>query len=182
MSLNMDENTSVVVYLALGSNLGQRDANLKESLRLISERLQLVKVSSIYETEPEGGAKQPPYLNQAGHFTTTLPPANLLAFLKGIERIIGRKSLTGEPREIDIDILFYGSRVINTPELTIPHPRLTKRAFVLIPLSEIAPDLVNPVERKTVKELLGSVEGKGSVKRFKANSNRLTKETQGCTK
>lgn len=149
------------VYLALGSNLGDRAANLKEALKLITERMRVVKVSTVYETEPEAGAMQPRYLNQVGQFTTTLPPEELLTLLKGFEQKLGRRSASGEPREIDIDIIFYDNRVINTRHLVIPHPRLTKRAFVLLPLVEIAPELIHPLEHKTVKELCEELEDRG---------------------
>ncbi len=153
----------VDIYLALGSNLGDREANLQEALRLLSDRLRIVKVSPVYETEPEGGAKQPRYLNQAAHFFTTLLPAALLALIKGFELKMGRTGPSGAPRIIDIDILLYGDQVVKSPELTIPHPRLTKRAFVLIPLAEIAPNAEHPVEHKTIKQLRDELKDKSGV-------------------
>lgn len=147
---------SVIAYLGLGSNLGERRDNLERALTFLSQRLRLEKVSSIYDSEPAGNINQPRFLNLACQMSTTLPPAGLLALAKGIEAKMGRTGGSGAPRIIDIDILFYGNQVIETPELVIPHPRLPERAFVLVPLVEIAPELVHPVNGKTVKELLAA--------------------------
>lgn len=155
----------VEVYLGLGSNLGDRTDNLQEAVKLLSERLRIGKISSVYETEPVGNASQPCYLNQVCQFYTTLLPAALLALLKGLELKLGRTGPSGAPRPIDIDILFYGAQLVTTPELVIPHQRLTERAFVLIPLVEIAPDLAHPVKHKTAKELLAGLKDKQGVVR-----------------
>jgi GTP cyclohydrolase-4 len=153
-----------VVYLGLGSNLGSREDNLKQALNLISHRLRLGKVSSIYDTEPIGDTNQPRYLNMVCEVSTTLPPAALLVMLKGFELKLGRNpGRSGAPRPIDIDILFYGDQIVKSPDLIIPHPRLTERAFVLVPLAEIAPDLVHPVLHKTMRELLDGILGAQSV-------------------
>jgi len=147
----------VTAYLGLGSNLGERWGNLERALNFLSQRLRLEKLSSIYDSEPVGNAQQPRFLNMACQASTTLSPPALLALAKGIEAKMGRTGGSGAPRLIDIDILFYGDQVIKTPELVVPHPRLTERAFVLVPLVEIAPELVHPVEGKTARELLAAL-------------------------
>jgi len=154
---------AVTVYLGLGSNLGDRQANLDRALEFLSQRLRMGKISSIYDTEPLGDSDQPRFLNLVCQAFTHLEPAGLLALAKGIERKLGRVSKSGRPRTIDIDILLYGDQVIDTPALVIPHPKMTERAFVLIPLDEIAPDAVHPTSGKTVKELLKHVTEKQGV-------------------
>ena len=121
------------------------------------------KISSVYDTEPVGDTSQPRFLNLACQTYTRLAPMALLALAKGIESKLGRTGKSNAPRPIDIDILLYDEQVMETPELTIPHPRMTERAFVLIPLAEIAPDLVHPVGGKTVKELLAGIKDKQGV-------------------
>ena len=156
---------SIAVYLGLGSNMGNRQENLERALSFLSQRLRVAKVSSVYDTEPVGNANQPRFLNQVCQVYTRLAPTALLALAKGIESKLGRTGKSNAPRPIDIDILFYGDQVIKTPELVIPHPRLAERAFVLIPLAEIAPDLRHPVSGKTIKDQLqGLTETQGVLK------------------
>jgi GTP cyclohydrolase-4 len=146
--------------------MGNRESNLDKALQLLSERMEVDKISSVYDTEPVGNVEQPRFLNLVCRVYTRLDPQGLLALAKAIESKLGRTGKTGAPRPIDIDILFYGDQVIQTPELTIPHPRLTKRAFVLVPFAQVAPNLRHPVSNQTVLELLGEVKGKQGVLRL----------------
>lgn len=157
----------VVVYLGLGSNIGNRQDNLDKALDFLSQRLRIGKVSSVYDTEPVGNPNQPRFLNLVCQAYTTLAPTGLLTLAKGVESKLGRApSQSNAPRPIDIDILLYGDQVIETPELVIPHPRLAERAFVLVPLAEIAPDLRHPVIGKTINELLQRLPQTQSVLKF----------------
>lgn len=143
------------VYLALGSNLDNRLANLKQAVAALSPQMEVKAKSHIYETPPWGYEDQPKFLNQVIKATTYLEPQPLLKHIKRLEVMLGRKaSFQYGPRSIDIDILLYDDLVLDTPSLVIPHPRLRERGFVLLPLMDIAPDLIHPVEKKTVKELL----------------------------
>ncbi len=154
----------VTAYLGLGTNMGDRQGNLDRALELLSQRLSIGKVSSIYDTEPVGNANQPRFLNLVCQVSTRLASAELLTLAKGIESKLGRvPGKPNTPRPIDIDILFYGDQVLETPDLIIPHPRLTERAFVLVPLAEIAPKLKHPVSGRTVRELLKAATEKQGV-------------------
>lgn len=155
------------VFLGLGSNLGDRQANLARALKLLGERLHIELVSSLYETEPVDYAEQPPFLNAICRAQTELGPMQLLSLAKGIEASLGRvPSFPNAPRPIDIDIIFYGDLIMETPELTIPHPRLKERAFVLIPLLEVAPDLRHPVSDMHIRDLASRVQGRAGVKKI----------------
>ncbi len=148
----------VTVYLGLGSNVGEREDNLRVALVFLGERFRIDKKSSIYDTAPQGNADQPRFLNQVCSLKTFLGPNEMLLLCQSIEGKLGRVPMShNNPRVMDIDILFYGDKVINEPKLTIPHPEMLKRAFVLVPLAEIAPDLVHPVAKKTIKKLLGEL-------------------------
>jgi len=140
---------TVTVYLSLGSNLGDRQQNLDKAIEFLSQRLRMGKASSIYDTEPLGDVEQPRFLNMVCEVFTMLAPEGLLTLAKGIESKLGRTSKTGMPRTIDIDILLYGDKTVDSPGLTIPHPMMLERGFVLIPLAEIAPELVHPSDGKT---------------------------------
>lgn len=160
----------VIVYLGLGSNLGDRGTNLDKALEFLTQRLTVKKTSSVYETEPVGNANQPLFLNMVCEVSTRLEPMGLLTLVKGIESKLGRiPGGVNAPRPIDIDILLYGSQVIDTSNLVIPHPRLTERVFVLIPLVEIAPSVVHPVNGRTVKELLAGLKEKQGVFKWERN-------------
>jgi len=156
----------ITVYLCLGSNLGDRQLNLKKAVEFISQRMRIEKSSAVYETEPVDNVEQPSFLNMVCQAHTRLAPAQLLTLLKGIESKMGRRGGGPAPRIIDIDILFYGDQVVNTPDLVIPHPRMAERAFVLVPMSEVTPDYRHPVLNRTMKELLDGVKGVQGVLRF----------------
>jgi 2-amino-4-hydroxy-6-hydroxymethyldihydropteridine diphosphokinase len=159
--------TWVKVYLALGSNLGDRMSNLASAVERLSRKITIKKISSVYETEPVYYKEQPLYLNAVLSAVTELDPFELLRFVKSIESDLGRQPrFRNAPRTIDIDILFYGDQVAETAELIIPHPRIAERAFVLMPLAEIAPRLVHPLLQERVSELLAVVEGVDGVRKF----------------
>lgn len=153
------------VFLCLGSNMGDRADNLKKALALINKTVgKVVKQSHVYETEPWGLKEQEPFLNQVVMLNTMLDPRDLLDANTKIERELGRtrKEKNG-PRIIDIDILFYGKRIIRDKGLEIPHPELHKRAFVLVPMLEIAPELEHPVLKKPINGLYMECEDQSDV-------------------
>ena len=142
-------------YLALGSNLGDKEANLRRALELVQQRgVEVVKTSSFICTEPYGVTDQPQFLNGACEVRTSMTPLALLHTLLKIEQEMGRVRLRhwGE-RNIDLDLLLYEDVVMDTPELILPHPDMQNRDFVLLPLAEIAPELVHPILQKSIEEL-----------------------------
>jgi 2-amino-4-hydroxy-6-hydroxymethyldihydropteridine diphosphokinase len=155
-------NVSHTVFLALGTNLGDRPANLRAAIATLPPSVVVRQSSPVYETPPWGLTDQPAFLNMVVKAETRLEPAALLATLKRIDQELGRTpTVRWGPRVIDMDILFYDDLVLETPEATIPHPRLHERAFVLVPLADIAPDLRHPVLGKTVAEMLAECDTSG---------------------
>lgn len=151
-----------IVYVALGSNLGDRLVNLKQAIASLSPQIEVRAKSRVYETPPWGYTDQPAFLNQVIKGNTYVEPVPLIKHLKRLEIALGRvPSFQNGPRLIDLDILFYDELILNTPPLLLPHPRLQERGFVLMPLSDIAPNLVHPTLRKTVSQMLESCDTNG---------------------
>jgi 2-amino-4-hydroxy-6-hydroxymethyldihydropteridine diphosphokinase len=148
-----------IVYLALGTNLGNRLENLAAARSRLGSVAQVLACSPVYETPPWGYQEQPAFLNQVIKAESNLSPQELLAHLKSIEAQMGRQPVIRfGPRLIDLDILLYDDLVLNVPGLSIPHPRLAERAFVLVPLVDLAPDLRHPRLGSTMRELLEQVD------------------------
>ena len=154
-----------VAYVALGSNLGDRLGLLREAVARLGDHGAVEAVSPVYETEPVGFADQPAYLNAALRLRTDLPPAALLAGMLGVEADLGRvRSFPNAPRTLDLDLLFYGDLILESADLVLPHPRLHERAFVLVPLADIAPELLHPTTGLRVRELLAALGDRGGVR------------------
>jgi len=147
-----------VAYIGLGSNLGDREANLNNALDMLSQKVLIAEISPFYLSEPEIFKDQPDFLNAVACIDTDRTAQELLKLLNGVEQRMGReRTFSGAPRPIDLDLIFFGSDIINQPGLEVPHPRAHKRAFVLVPMADVAPDFIHPVLHKTIGELLAGL-------------------------
>ena len=145
-----------IAYIGIGSNLGNREENSQKAIALLIEKnIKITKRSSLYEIEAWGVKEQPRFINMAVEIETNLEPAELLKVIKEIENSMGRREgIRWGPRVIDLDVLLYDDLILKTGELEIPHPAIKDREFVLKPLSEIAPDKIHPILKKSIKTLL----------------------------
>lgn len=161
-----------IYYLSLGSNVGDREKHLRDAIALLERKGRLVSLSSFYETEPVEFTDQSWFLNCAAAIESAEAPEQLMAAILQIEQQMGRKRIQRKgPRTIDIDILLCGGKVIETPALTLPHPAMHQRRFVLEPLAEIAPEVQHPVLKKTVQELLDALPAGQIVRRVVGKAN-----------
>jgi len=154
----------VIAYIGIGSNVGDREANCRKAIALLAEAGMVVSVSSLYRTEPVGFHEQEDFINAVAAVETDRTPDDLLQLCHAIEDRLGRtRGQRWGPRTADLDILLYGSRVVNQPGLAIPHPRMATRRFVLAPLAEIAPDALEPRLHRTAGQLLAELNDRYSV-------------------
>ncbi|MBN2320318.1 MAG: 2-amino-4-hydroxy-6-hydroxymethyldihydropteridine diphosphokinase [Acidobacteria bacterium] len=161
--------TSIKAYISAGSNLGNRKANLEYALGELDRSGTVLQTSSYFETEPVGYANQPWFLNLAIELETRLEPPELLHLCVGIEDARSRKrSFPNSPRTLDLDILLYGDIVVREENLIIPHPRMTERNFVLEPLAQIAPDLIHPILKQSIRSLLETCTDTSQARRLTA--------------
>ena len=160
----------VEAYIAFGSNIGDREANINRAFEVLKQKIKIIKTSSLYETKPMYLENQEWFLNGAAKVDTELKPKELLGFLKSTEKKLGRKEAgRNGPRIIDLDILFYGDQILNENDLHVPHPKIQERAFVLVPLAEIEPNLIHPVYKKSISKLLSELKyDKSEIKLKKA--------------
>ncbi len=158
-----------LVYLSLGSNVGDRAAQLRDALARLGAAGRVLAVSPLYETEPVEFTEQPWFLNCAAALETNQTPQQLMTAILGIEEQMGRRRVQSKgPRSIDIDILLFGDAIIDSAELSIPHPAMHQRRFVLEPLAEIAPEAIHPILKKTIRELRDALPAGQSVRKQKA--------------
>ncbi|MGB8582380.1 MAG: 2-amino-4-hydroxy-6-hydroxymethyldihydropteridine diphosphokinase [Candidatus Sulfotelmatobacter sp.] len=166
---------ATLAYLSLGSNLGNREAYLQEATRRLTAVGRVTTVSSFYETEPVEVTEQPWFLNCAVALETALRPQELMTAILGIEKAMGRQRVQKKgPRVIDIDILLFGSEILDSAEVTIPHPAMHERRFVLEPLAEIAPEVRHPVLNKTIRELRDALPSGSIVRKLKSQATDFT--------